>query len=193
MKNYLDVLKELPVKDRGERMGGRYTRTANRLYSIQDRSVTVLVYFFSNDPDKPQGFHGATSYTMTPVFQSEIDERRECADDERWRQAVACGQTDLGLDDWWEECCNEADNEGLFYPYDDDSYRAEFNAILSHASKSDLQAIKENILDPAEEDGEKIVGWTCVSCGRGSQKYDDEVSYWFDTNLLKLVKLYEGK
>ena len=104
---------------------------------------TISMYKYSDRPTL--SVQGMTFRTLSV---DEIEERRseDWADEERdlWVQAVQTGYTDEGLTDWWESACEEAEMEGLLYPYDDDSDRdmiEETYAELPQDFKDEIEAV----------------------------------------------------
>ena len=104
---------------------------------------TISMYKYSNEPTLD--VRGMTFRTLSV---NEIEERRseDWADEERdlWVQAVQTGYSDESLADWWKSACEEAEMEGLLYPFDDDSDRDTIEktyAELPQDFKDEIEAV----------------------------------------------------
>lgn len=129
----------------------------NAIVGVIDGELAILEYTFKDS----ENFKGAVGHTMRTLTQEQIDSQKE-ADEELWKGAVASGSTTLGLDDWWEEVCNEAEMEGRYFPFDDDSFRYETNGLYEALPDNDRKKI-EKIMGVKNKD---YVDFSCSSCGR---------------------------
>lgn len=160
----------------------RKSKKYNAVVGTSGGGVAVLgeVFEYNN-------FRGATGYIMRPVYQDEIDEYNDIDwlmdyTRERWEMAVRAGDTDLGFREWCEMAVQDAQNEGLLYPWDDPSFRDEFDDAVENAPAGVREKIKAL--------GEGCVAWSCDSCGRclGRLGRLDEV---WRTDLKKIIDKYE--
>ena len=111
----------------------------------------------------------------------------QAAEEDLWKQAVAGDYTTLGLDDWWEDACDEAEMEGRYYPFDDDSYRYKTNELYEALSDDDREKVEE-ILGVK---GEDYVDFTCGSGGRCFSA-DTKWDLILRPDLVELINKLEG-
>ena len=113
--------------------------------------------------------------TFRNITVGEVEERRSeyWAEEERdiWAEACRCGYTDKGLYEWWEECCDEAEACGQLYPYDDDSYREEFEYKYKELPKDlkdkieEVWGVKGDLDSDLSEEVNRNSDWLTVYCG----------------------------
>lgn len=157
------------------------------IIGIKDEEIYVLEYTFGEDGE-PKGFHGATGYSMRPLKQDEID----CGNDpytneDLWIEAVRNGDTYLGLEDWVEGVLMENMTSDQLFPFDDTSYRDEFNELIDELPEEQKKIIE----DVFGEKGVNFVEWTSSSGGRCFSK-DDEWDYVFNQKLLNEIMRFEN-
>lgn len=163
------------------------TRTSNKIneiVGIRNRAVYVLEETFQYDDD----MKGAVGYSMRPLTQEEIDSASDSQNlRDLWVEAVEADHTDLGLDEWVEdlECNMDSDQ---YYPFEDNSFRAEFKDLLENSSAR----IKKKIQEVFGIEGEDYVDWSVCSCGRCFSA-DDEWDEILNKNALKTIKQSEGE
>ena len=151
--------------------------------------------------------------TFRTISVADIEERRseDYAYEERdlWVESVRADRTDEGLLEWWEDCCNEADNYGQLYPFDDDIYREEFEDSykeLSDEQKKQIEevlGVKGNYEESWDSDENEDSDWYTVYCGssgsvihdgryccgeKGNQTATDRVNEWKLQLYPKLIK-----
>ena len=154
----------------------------NKIIGIKDD----VDYTFGENGE-PKGFHGATGYSMRPLTQYEIDSGNDpynCED--LWIEAVRNGDTYLGLEDWVEQVLMENMTSDQLFPYDDTSYRQEFNELIDELPEEQKKIIE----DVFGEKGVDFVEWTSSSGGRCFDK-DDKWDYVFNQKLLDEIMRFE--
>lgn len=155
----------------------------NAIVGVIDGELAILEYTFEDS----ENFKGAVGHTMRTLTQEQIDSRKDEADEDLWKQAVAGDYTTLGLDDWWEDACDEAEMEGRYYPFDDDSYRYKTNELYEALSDDDREKVEE-ILGVK---GEDYVDFTCGSGGRCFSA-DTKWDLILRPDLVELINKLEG-
>ena len=183
--------KSFPYNERN--CGGHYEVPIQMIIGACDEKLYLLDDIFFDDiiDGKPVGWHGATYISMRTLTDYQIEERKNEPDDELWRNAVANGYTDCGLQKWWKKCCADAIGEGLLYPFDDDSFRAEVTEIYEDLTDEE----KEILADDIGVRGEDFAEFDCGGCGRCG---DDFVKTFHEANgtilnqeLLDLIEFIE--
>lgn len=154
----------------------------NAIVGVIDGELAILEYTFEDS----ENFKGAVGHTMRTLTQEQIDSQKE-ADEELWKGAVAGGSTTLGLDDWWEDACDEAEMNNLYYPYDDDSYRYETNELYEALSDDDREKIEEIM-------GVKGEDYVDFECGSGGRCFDANAEWdlILRPDLVELINKLEG-
>ena len=157
----------------------------NAIVGVIDGELAILEYTFEDG----ENFKGGVGYRMRTMTQEYIDCRKDPdnADEDLWKQAVAGDYTTLGLDDWWEDACDEAEMEGKYYPFDDDSYRYETNELYEALSDDDREKIEEIM----GVKGEDYVDFECGSCGRCFNA-NAEWDLILRPDLVELINKLEG-
>lgn len=175
----------------------------NEIIGIDDYGEIVYlenIYLYKYSDSKSLQAQGMTFRT---VSVDDIRERRDedHAYDERdlWVECVREDRTNEGLLDWWEDCCDEADSYGQLYPFDDNSYREEFESAYKELSEKQKEQIREVLGTKGdyEEEWDSEVNensdWYTVYCGmsgnvisdgsyccgeKGNQTATDRVNEW---------------
>ena len=134
----------------------------NKAVGICGGAVYVLEYIFEDG-----SFRGAVGYSMRPVYQDYIDDMCDPENvaeyySDLWKQAVACGGTELGLAEYCEQVVRDTQFEGLLHPLDDPSFRGEFEQVLETCDPETRKAI--------EKVGSGCVAWEVEGCGRHFSK-----------------------
>ena len=159
-----------------------------KIVGIKDDEIYVLEYTFGEDGE-PKGFHGATGYSMRPLKQYEIDDGNDPYNNEDlWIEAVRTGETYLGLEDWVEQVLMENMTSDQLFPYDDTSYRWEFNELIDELPEEQKKIIE----DVFGEKGVNFVEWTSSTGGRCFDK-DDKWDYVFNQKLLDEIMRFENE
>lgn len=164
------------------------TTTEANLYKIAgiyDGELVVLDEIERNEDGTINHVH---VHTFSKITQGEVDERKNNPDEEIWKECVAADRTTDGLDDWWEDACDEAEMEGLLFPFDDNSFREE-----THEAINNLPADKKELL---EEEwgvlGEDYVAVDCRSmCGRISEMRNHRISSPDEWDVIIDEEIYE--
>ena len=115
----------------------------NKLVGIKDGEIYVLSECFKYSDD----FKGCTGYSMRPLTQEEIDRANDASYgnlEDVWRDIVSSGGTLQGYEEWFEEAVAEAHDSGLYFPYDDLSYRYDFDSIIRNISSEHCRKIIEH-------------------------------------------------
>lgn len=115
----------------------------NKLVGIKDGEIYVLSECFKYG----DGFKGCTGYSMSPLTQEEIDQANDASYNDLediWRECVSSGGTLQGYEEWFEEAVEEAHNSGLYFPWDDPSFRDDFNSIIRNISSEHCRKIIEH-------------------------------------------------
>ena len=158
----------------------------NKIIGIKDDEIYVVDYTFGEEGE-PKGFHGATGYSMRPLKQYEIDDGNDPYNNEDlWMEAVRNGDTYLGLEDWVEQVLVENMSPDQLFPYDDTSYREEFNDLLDELPEEQKKIVE----DVFGKKGVNFVEWTSSRGGRCFSK-DDEWDYVFNQELLDEIMRFE--
>lgn len=157
----------------------------NAIVGVIDGELAILEYTFEDG----ENFKGGVGYRMRTMTQEYIDCRKDPdnADEDLWKQAVAGDYTTLGLDDWWEDACDEAEMEGKYYPFDDDSFRYETNELYEALPDDDREKIEEIM----GVKGEDYVDFECGSCGRCFNA-NAEWDLILRPDLVELINKLEG-
>lgn len=155
----------------------------NAIVGVIDGELAILEYTFEDS----ENFKGAVGHTMRTLTQEQIDSQKDEADEELWKGAVASGSTTLGLNDWWEDACDEAEMNNLYYPYDDDSYRYETNELYEALSDDNREKIEEIM----GVKGEDYVDFECGSGGRCFNA-NEEWDLILRPDLVELINKLEG-
>lgn len=157
----------------------------NAIVGVIDGELAILEYTFEDG----ENFKGGVGYRMRTMTQEYIDCRKDPdnADEDLWKQAVAGDYTTLGLDDWWEDACDEAEMNNLYYPYDDDSYRYETNELYEALSDDDREKIEEIM-------GVKGEDYVDFECGSGGRCFDANAEWdlILRPDLVELINKLEG-
>ena len=113
--------------------------------------------------------------TFRKVTVRDVEQRRseDWAEEERdiWVEMARAGRIDDDLYDWWEQACDEAEAEGLLYPFDDDSYRSLIENKYEELSKAHKDKIKEewgikgNPYKDIDDEVNQNSDWLTVYCG----------------------------
>lgn len=163
----------------------RISNKINEIVGIRDGAVYVLEETFQYG-DK--GMKGATGYSMRPLTREEIDSASDPQNlRDLWVEAVKEDATDLGLNEWVEDLEYNMDSD-QHYPFDDTSYRTEFNQLLEEEDEETQTKIEEYF----GVRGEDYVDWSVVSCGRCFSA-DDEWDEILNPYALELIKEFEKK
>ena len=157
----------------------------NAIVGVIDGELAILEYTFEDG----ENFKGGVGYRMRTMTQEYIDCRKDPdnADEDLWKQAVAGDYTTLGLDDWWEDACDEAEMEGKYYPFDDDSFRYETNELYEALSDDDREKIEEIM-------GVKGEDYVDFECGSGGRCFDANAEWdlILRPDLVELINKLEG-
>jgi hypothetical protein len=84
---------------------------------------------------------------MRPLTQEEIDQANDASYSDLeyiWRESVSSGGTLQGYEEWFEEAVDEAHNSGRYFPFDDPSYRDNFDSIIRNISSEHCRKIIEH-------------------------------------------------
>ena len=158
----------------------------DRILGVKNNELVVLEYTFEDGDN----FKGTVGYTMSPITQSYIDERKsfDYAEKYMWQEAVANDSTELGFEDWWEEQVDECDMYDQLFPYDDNSFRYKTEELWENLSDEDRAKLEEvfGVM------GEDFVTFDCSSCGRCVVDKDDDWQIILDKDLLDKCKEIEG-
>lgn len=181
----------------------------NTIVGIDDYDELVYIenIRLSKFNDKP--YLDLSGGTYRKITRDDIVERRseDWAEEERdiWVEMARAGRTDDGLYEWWEQACEEAEAEGLLYPFDDDSDRAMIENAYDEMPKSKKSIIEETwgAKGDYREDMDAdinldcywvTVSWGCT-CPMGSLGYAnrpksvvEQVKNWKCITEPKLVK-----
>lgn len=157
----------------------------NAIVGVIDGELAVLEYTFEDSGN----FKGATGYRMRTMTQEYIDCRKDPdnADDDLWKQAVADGYTTLGLEDWWEDACDEAEMNDQYFPFDDNSFRYETNELYEALSDDDRKKVEEIM----GVKGTDYVDFDCSCCGR-CLNANEEWDLILRPDLVELINKVEG-
>lgn len=160
----------------------RKEKKYNKAVGICGGAVYVLEYIFEDG-----SFRGAVGYSMRPVYQDYIDNMCDPENvaeyySDLWKQAVACGGTELGLAEYCEQVVRDTQFEGRLHPLDDPSFRGEFEQVLKTCDPETRKAI--------EKVGGDCVAWECEGCGRCFNK-DMAWEQVFDPKLLAEIEKVE--
>lgn len=163
-------------------MSERKETKYNKAVGICGGAVYVLEYIFEDG-----SFRGAVGYSMRPVYQDYIDQMCDPENvaeyySDMWKQAVACGGTELGLAEYCEQVVRDTQADGLLHPMDDPSFRGEFEQVLETCDPETRKAI--------EKLGGDCVAWECEGCGRHFSK-GMEWEQVFDPKLLAEIEKVE--
>lgn len=158
---------------------------------LTNGSVIVLDDIFEYDG----GFKGATYYAIETLTQDTIDYHN--SDDEFmsyakevWQDAVATDNTTDSLDDFAELIKQDMENNGLYYCYDDPSFRNRMDDAYEDLSPQHKDALNKII----GVKGKDFVDWESSSCGRiGDNIYSWEWKVVFRPDLVEKIKEYEGE
>lgn len=168
------------------RQGTKY----NQIVGIKDGLVYVLEESFQYDE---KGMQGCVGYSMHTLLQEDIDRENDMDNlkdeyDYLWREAVAQGVTELGLEEYLEKLIRDADRSGLYFLGDDDSFRYRFNRIVDELPEDQKETLKRYF---GEKDVD-FVDWTCIGCGRCFDPNEewDEV---FNPGLLEVINEFERR
>jgi hypothetical protein len=115
----------------------------NKLVGIKDGEIYVLRECFKYS----DGFKGCTGYSMRPLTQEEIDQANDSSYSDLeyiWRESVSSGRTLQGYEEWFEDAAEEAHNSGRYFPFDDPSYRDDFDSIIRNVSSDHCRKIIEH-------------------------------------------------
>lgn len=148
----------------------------NKPVGMVGDEVYVLEYVFG------KGFSGASGYSMRPLMKQEVEDRKNDIEylREFWVEAVKDGNTDLGLEEYAEECNEEAEMNDQLFCGDDDSFRADFEDMVEELPQEQKEQIK-SLTD---------LTWSCAGCGRCFSK-DMKFDVVFDQELIDLINEYE--
>lgn len=160
----------------------------NKIVGIKDYEIYVAEYTFGEDGE-PKGFHGATGYSMGILKQYEIDEGNDPYNHEDlWVRAVSERETYLGLEDWVEQVLVANMYSDELFPYDNTSYREEFNELIDELPQEQKQIIE----DVFGKKGIDFVEWTSSRGGRCFSK-DDKWDYVFNQEVLDEIMRFENE
>ena len=181
----------------------------NTIVGIDDCDELVYIENISlyKHSDKPS--LNISGGTYRKITRNDIVERRseDWAEEERdmWVEMVRAGRTDDGLYEWWEQACDEAESEGLLYPFDDDSDRSMIENAYNKMPKNKRTIIEETWGEKGnyEEDMDEEINlnsdWVTVywgsTCPMGCSGYAnrpksvvEQVKNWKCITEPKLVK-----
>ena len=160
------------------------TRTSteyNKIVGIKDDTIYVLEEIFQYE----DGTKGAIGYGMRPLTQAEIDNGNDTENlRDLWKEAVRYDQTELGLEDYADDLRYNCEG---YYPYDDDSFRYDFNNLLEKLPEKFRIKI-ENIFGIRDED---YIDWTYENAGccfNAEDKWDVVI----DKDLIEKIKEVEA-
>ena len=181
----------------------------NTIVGIDDYDELVYIENIRLSKFNNKPYLDLSGGTYRKITRDNIVERRseDWAEEERdiWAEMVRAGRTDDGLYDWWEQACDEAESEGLLYPFDDDSDRAMIENAYDEMPKSKKAIIEEtwgakgNYEEDMDEDVNLNSDWVTVywgsTCPMGSSGYAnrpksvvEQVKDWKCITEPKLVK-----
>ena len=167
----------------------REERKINQIVGIKNNEIWILEDCFKYS----DSFKGCTGYHMNIITQDFIDDMNDLDNlideyDYLWRDAVAAKQTDLGLEEYIEQCKNECQYYDQLYLGDDNSFRDDTEELIEQLP-ADKKAIIEQYFGVKDKD---YVTWSVSGCGRCFNP-DDEWDVIFNPELIELIKEYEAK
>lgn len=125
---------------------------------------------------------------MCPLTQEEIENRSDPQNlRDIWVEAVKADSTDESLEDFVDELTLNMDSD-QYYPFDDTSYRKEFNQLWEEEDEETQTKIEEYF----GVEGEDYVDWSIYSGGRCFSA-DDEWDEVLNRGALKIIKEFEGE
>lgn len=141
-KEIIEQVKDLlKGEDRDEKI------EVNAIVGIDETNELVYIETISRAKYTSKLILSVQGGTYRPISTDDIEERtgEDWADEERdlWVQAVESGRTNEGLYEWWQECCEEAESEGLLYPFDDDSDRYMIEEAYKELEQEQKDEIEE--------------------------------------------------
>ena len=173
MLNEKEIIKQVEDLLKGEDKEAKIE--VNALVGIDETNELVYIETISLAKYTNNVTLGVYGGTYRPISTDDIEERtgEDWAYEERdlWVQAVESDRTDEGLLEWWQECCEGAEMEGLLYPFDDNSDREEIEEAykkLTQKQKDKIEEIwgtKGNYEDEWDTDENLQSNWYTVTWG----------------------------
>lgn len=167
----------------------RQEKKINQIVGIKNNELWILEDCFKYSDN----FKGCTGYHMNILTQEFIDDMNDINNltaeyDYLWKEAVAAGRTELGLEDYIQECVDECQYYGQLYLGDDNSFRYDTEELIEQLPEEQKALIEKHfgIKD------KNYVTWAVSGCGRCFNP-DDEWDVIFNPELIELIKEYEAK
>lgn len=155
-----------------------------------DNELVVVEYTF-----KDGEMSGAVGWRMETLDQEQINLNNDPEQVEEeysflWEEAVAQGETELGLTEYIQELIDREEyNPDTYFIGDDPSFRYETDKAVEKLPEAD----KAKLTELLGEKGKDFVDWTCGGCGRCIPLDESEYKVIFNKDLLAECRRYEGE